>query len=90
MVVRRVKLMQLLNDLDGSFATVTFEKQDKTVRNMNFRLGVSKGVKGTGNPMSYNTYGVRAYDVKAQAFRTINLKTVSQVKARGITYIVMD
>jgi hypothetical protein len=90
MVVRRVKLAQLFSDLDGTFATVKFRKQDGSERSMNLRFGVRKGVKGTGNAPSYNTYGVRAYDVKIGAFRTVNLRTVSEVKARGVRYIVMD
>lgn len=90
MVVRRVKLQQLFSDLGGTFATVNFIKADGSERAMNLRFGVRKGVKGTGSNAGYNTYGVRAFDVKLGEFRTVNLKTVSRVKARGVTYIVMD
>lgn len=71
--------------------TVTFVKQDKTLRTMNARLGVSKYVLGTqpeatakrkATLTAQNMIGV--YEMPKEQYRTINLNTVRVLSANGV------
>lgn len=67
--------------------TVTFIKKDGTVRVMNARRGVTKGVKGVG--MSYNPSEkqlITVYDMQKGAFRMVNANTITEIKAEGVVY----
>lgn len=91
MRVHKTKVGQLLNELDGKFATVEFTKKDGSIREMNLRFGVHKGVKGSNRTPTerYDTPYRVAYDVKSKGYRTINLSTISKIKANGLTYHVL-
>jgi hypothetical protein len=57
--------------------TVTFVKEDGTIRKMNAMRGVRKGVKGVGlkfNPSDKNLLTV--YDMQKKGFRFVNLDDV--------------
>ena len=84
------KLETFIKSLKGEIFTVKFVKKDGTERVMNCRRGVSKGVKGTGNPLSIKTSVLRVFDMKKGAFRTINLKTVEWIKAGGVQFLVVS
>ena len=80
----------------GKVFTVEFVKRtDNTLRRMNCRRGVTKGVKGVGlayDPAEKNLLGV--YDMQAiedgkdekGAFRMINLETLKTLKMNGKAY----
>lgn len=70
----------------GKFFTVEFIKKDGTVRSLNGRLGVTKGVKGTGHAMPDNIQAVK--EVNRNQWRSFNLDTVIRVKTKGKTYVV--
>jgi hypothetical protein len=68
----------------GKIFTVTFVKKDGSVREMNARLGVKKGVKGVG--MSYDPIErglLPVYDMQKDGFRMINCKTIKKIVHRG-------
>lgn len=86
-------------ELVGSkFFTVTFYKKDGTLRKMQGRLGVKKGVKGTGAPKPDNI--VTVYEVNSnrdaktgkftkagfQQFRSFDVDRLVSVKVDGKTY----
>ena len=82
------KVIELLGD---KIFTVTFTKKDGSVRVMNARRGVKKGVKGVG--MSYNPTEkdlVVVFDMQKEAFRMINAKTIMEVKADKKVYTFKD
>ena len=57
--------------------TVTFVKEDGSIRKMNAMRGVRKGVKGVGlkfNPSDKNLLSV--YDMQKKGFRFVNLDDV--------------
>ena len=57
---------------------------DGSERTMVARLNVKKGVKGTG--MAYNPIEkglLPVWDMQKNAFRMINLKTVTELKIKG-------
>ncbi len=83
-----------INRTGGKIFGVTFVKKDNTVRNMQCRLHVKKGVKGVGlsyDPAEKGLIGV--YDMAVPAdkngFRMVNIKTLSSVRIEGKEYNVM-
>jgi hypothetical protein len=84
-----MKVNDIVNLLGNKIFTVTFIKKDGSTRIMNARRGVKKGVKGVGlnyNPIEKELISV--YDMQKQAFRMINTKTITQIKANKKTYII--
>lgn len=70
----------------GKFFTITFIKKDGTIRVMNARLGVTKGLTGKGmtyDPIERNLLTV--FDVQKQAYRMINSDTIQEIKFEGQT-----
>ena len=69
---------------NGKIFSATFEKKDGTIRTINCRRNVSKGVKGVGysfDPMSRGLLSV--YDMQSKGFRFINLETLVEAKVNG-------
>lgn len=80
--------LKLLKSTRGRIFSAEFVKKDGSLRKINARLGVKKGVKGKGlayNPADYGLMVV--YDMQKKAFRTINIKTLRKVKFKG-SYII--
>lgn len=88
--IHRSKLADFMRKLHGIIFTAEFIKKDGSVRTMNARLGVKKGVKGTGHPNGLATPCIKVFDMQKDAFRQINLATVNWVKTSGVTYKVVD
>jgi hypothetical protein len=68
---------------ENTIFSIEFIKKDGTVRNMVARLNVKKGVNGNG--MAYDPIAkglLPVWDLKANNFRMINLKTVTKLKVR--------
>ncbi len=67
--------------------TVTFTKKDGTIRVMNARRGVTKGVVGVGLPYNAEEKGlITVYDMKIRQFRSVNVDTVQTVKSAKTLY----
>lgn len=87
----RVHAEKVINNTAGKFFTAVFEKTDGSTRVMNARLGVTSYLKGGENKVvkpsnSYKT----VYDVQAKGYRTLNLGTLQELRANGVTYKVVD
>ena len=83
------KARELMEKSNGAFFGVAFIKKNGDYREMNCRLGVSKGVNGTGRsfePSAYDLLGV--FDVQKDAHRMINLRTVVALNIGGESYKV--
>lgn len=81
------ELKNIISLLGDKIFTVTFVKKDGTVRVMNARRGVKKGVKGVG--MSYDPYSknlIPVYDMQKGAFRIINAETILEIRAEKEVY----
>ena len=79
----------------GQFVTVTFTKKDGTVRVLNGRAGVRKGVKGVG--MNYNADDkgiVILYEVNNPAenpsdkYRAVRIASIVNFKHKGQEYTI--
>ena len=76
---------------DGRIFSATFVKKDGTLRVMNCRRGVSKGVTGVGltfNPSEKQLLGV--FDMHKDQHRFINLQTLQRIQAGGQVYEVQQ
>ena len=81
---------KFLENTKGKFFTVEHIKKDGTVRKTNARLGVKKHLKGVGlgyDPIEKEL--ITVYDVKIKAYRTVNLKTLKNIKFHGINLEVI-
>lgn len=95
-VVRRVKLDTFIHRLGDQIFTVDFTKQNGDKRTMNARLKVkSKLVKAKlgqpkkrMTPNGVHTPSIKVFDMQKQAYRQINLETVTGIRANGMTFKV--
>lgn len=72
---------QMIRGTRGKLFTVSFIKKDGSLRRMNARLGVSKGVKGVGLKFDPSAHGlITAFDLQKKAHRMINLDTLVSFK----------
>ena len=86
----RVHVEARLRETKGRFFGVTFRKKDASVRKMNARFGVTKGLKGGKNTVEKgeNAY-ITAWDRQQEGFRTINMDTVTELNINGNHYEVI-
>ena len=87
--ISKTQAKDLIRASGGKIFTVRNIKKDGTVRALNGRLNVTKGLKGTGmryNPDDYNL--VPVFDMKKQAFRVVNMDTVFQIDFKHQRYEV--
>lgn len=78
-------LLELLRERGGIF-NVKFHKADGTLRSMNARFGVRKGVTGKG--LKYNPSersNIIVYSMNDNGFRTINYDRIVSIKFNGLT-----
>ena len=82
------KLLNELKTLGGIF-NVKFHKADGTLRSMNARFGVRKGVNGKGlryDPSECNN--IIVYSMNDKGFRTINLDRIRVIKFNKKIYVL--
>ena len=78
----------ILDGMGGSFFGVTFVKRgDNTVRTMNCRRKVKKGIKGTGK-RTKKTGLYTVYDMIEEGYRTINMSGIHRIRTNGVEYRV--
>lgn len=72
----------------GRIFYVTFIKKDGTERRMLCRRQVKKGIKGIGMAYKPEDYDlVTVFDMEKQAYRTINLNTITKICAQGEVHV---
>ena len=89
MKLTRLQAKEAIYKLGGNFFTVTFIKKDGSLRVMNCRKGVKKGVKGVGlafNPADYDLMPV--FDMQNDGYRMINFATIQQLTINKQTWVV--
>ena len=78
-------------ETNGKIFSAVFTKKDGEKRSMVCRQGVAKYVKGVGlkfKPEERDLIGV--FDMHKKAYRFISVKTLEQIKVKGITYQVKE
>lgn len=85
--MKREEAKRRIFETKGKIFSVKFTKKDGSVRDMQCRRGVSKGVKGEGlkyDPDKYNLIPV--YDMAVRDYRMINADTIQELKIKGETF----
>ena len=80
---------QYIYATNGKIFSAVFVKKNGEKRKMVCRQGVAKYVKGVGlkfKPEERDLIGV--LDMHKKAYRFINVKTLEQIKVKGIQYII--
>ena len=75
-------LVQLIEDSDGKFVSVTFTKKDGSVRTLVGRLGVTKHWKGGESRLDPAKY-ITIFDTQNGGYRAINRETIKSVRFGG-------
>lgn len=76
-------IRNLLESNKDKFFFVKFQKKDGTMRTMQARLGVQKDLRGgVSGTAEYERY-LTVFDTRKQAYRNINVETVSRIKMKG-------
>jgi len=90
--LNRTNLRSKIEEVAGNkLVSVAFVKLDNQDRNMVFRLGVKKGLRGGQNKVEADDRSyMTVYDMKKGGFRTLNLKTVKTIRMGGKRYEVID
>ena len=90
MKLTREKVQAEIRNQKNKLFSITFIKKDGTDRKMVARLGVKKGLRGGENKVVKpdNSY-ITVYDMQKDAYRTLNLRTIKEIKLAGIRYEVV-
>lgn len=88
--LHRVQLQKFLEKLNGRFIGVDFVKLDGTCRKLNGRLGVHRHCQGGVSTVCKNSRPyITVFDVQSGGYRTLNLATVSAIRADRTAYVVV-
>ena len=88
--IKRVNVKSEIIKKGNKIFAASFRKKDNTLRKMNARLGVRKGTSGGQNKVEANDRSyLTVYDMNNDAFRTINLDTLEEIRICGTSYEVI-
>lgn len=87
--VHRANLKSFIQAQGGKFLQVDFVKKDGCHRTLTGRLGVEKHKGGPNLVEGINRPYLTIYDTENSGYRTINLATVSSIRASGKDYAVV-
>lgn len=78
----------MIEQSNGKMVTVSFIKQDGSLRVLNGRLGVKKYLKGGKSSVDANEY-IRIYDVQNKGYRSVNRNTIVALRMQGIEAVAV-
>ena len=87
--INKRDILPLLEKNKSNIFSVVFLKKDGTIRRMICRFGVKKYLKGGSlkfNPLDRAMLVV--FDMQKNAYRMINLETISNINMKGVEYYV--
>lgn len=79
------ELKQMVLGSKGKFFVVEFIKKDKSLRRMRARLGVKKGLTGTGRSLEKDNL-ITVYDIEAHQYRIVNLETLKSFRCGNVVW----
>ena len=89
--INKDKAKHLIHLSNGLIFSTTFIKKDNTVRTLTGRLKVTKHLKENAKPRPYDPskYNLQpVYDLKAKAYRMINLNTLIDLTINKEYYVI--
>ena len=89
-VITREKVLAAIRNLNGQVFGATFVKANGELRKMSARMGVGKGVKGTGysHTRDLTRRNITVFDMR-NGFRAIPVDRLIFLKISGQTYKVI-
>lgn len=78
----------MIDNSNGKMVTVSFIKQDGSLRTINGRIGVRKYIKGSSVTNKNDQY-ITFYDVKNKGYRSINRDTITGIRYQGIEAVAV-
>ena len=90
-IINKRDILPLLEKNKSNIFSVVFLKKDGTLRKMLCRFGVKKHLKGGKlkfSPIERSVLVV--FDMQKEAYRMINLETISNINMKGEDYYVED
>lgn len=89
--MNRVNLKAFIEEHKGKLVSLDFTKLNNQARTFTGRLGVTAPLKGGENKSeaAERPY-LTMYDIQAQDYRNVNLATVTQIRAIGCTFDIID
>ena len=81
------ELVKMIKSTKGRWFSCTFIKKDGSIRNMNCRIGVHKGIKGVGHKFNKPNL-VTVFDAQAKEYRMINVDTMLTFNCGGFSWKV--
>lgn len=89
--LNRVNLRTFIVGQDGLFVSVDFKKLNGETRTLTGRLGVKSYLSGGQNKVeSSDRPYLTMFDIQLRQYRTVNLSSVSEIRAEGKVYRVID
>ena len=89
--LNRVNLRTLVQCQNGRFVSIDFIKADGESRTLTGRLGVKTPLKGGRNLVEADARPyLTVFDIQLGQYRTVNLSTVTGLRAGGKKYCVID
>ena len=87
--IARENVREKITGQKNKLMSCVFVKKDGTDRKMTFRLGVKQFLKGGQNKVEAEDRSyVTVYDMKAKGYKTLNLRTLKEIKIQGVKYEV--
>lgn len=78
----------MIEQSNGKMVTVSFIKQDGSLRVLNGRLGVKKYLKGGKSSVDANEY-ISIYDVQNKGYRSVNRNTIVALRMQGVEAVAV-
>lgn len=88
--INRKEALKMIESTKGKFFSVTFEKKNGEIRNMNCRTGVKKGQAGGVATYKANPANIGVYDMVTDDYRCFNIERLKNLKVGGQEYTVID
>jgi hypothetical protein len=89
--LNRVNLRTFIVRQNGKFVSVAYRKIGGEKRTLIGRLGVTFCLKGGENKVERDERPyLTMFDVKLAQYRTVSLDTVSEIRAQGIVWQIID
>ena len=88
--LKRVNLKSVLRSQLDRFVSIDFVKLNGEARTLIGRLGVKSAKGGVNRADRDDLPYITLFDAQAKNYRNVNLETVSQVRASGKVYVVID
>lgn len=88
-VITPEQAVELIDNSKGKMFDITFQKKDGTIRRMNARTQVKKGVTGAGLKFDPREKGlIPVFDIQKDGFRMINLSSLRSLRIDRKKYLI--